>query len=298
MNRRFYTLDVFTAHALAGNPLAVVLDSDGLDDATMQSIAREFNLSETVFVFPPDDQTNRAALRIFTPASELPFAGHPTVGTAVLLAILDGKTDAGFGLEEKIGRVACQVSSDQSGLGEAVFTLPQLPKRVGDAASHALIAEALGVALDDIGFDDHMPMIASAGVGFNFVPLKSKAAVTRASIQNATWNAAFAIAGRPNVFLYTRETVAAEHHFHARMFAPHLGIGEDPATGSAVAAFARAFVDFDKPRDGTTRIMIEQGYAMGRPSQITLEVDCIGGVLQAARIGGSAVIVSEGTLRV
>jgi len=298
MNRRFYTLDVFTTMPLSGNPLAVVLDSDGLDDLKMQSIAREFNLSETVFVFPPQDSVNRAALRIFTPASELPFAGHPTVGTAVLLAVLDGKTSASFGLEEKIGRVDCVVSSDHAGKGEAVFMLPRLPERVGDAAPHALIAEALGVSSDEIGFDAHEPMIASAGVGFTFVPLKSKDAVTRASIKGTSWNDAFGAAGRPNAFIYSRETVQAEHHFHARMFAPHLGIGEDPATGSAVAAFARTFVDFEQPRDGTTRVIIEQGYAMVRPSQIMLEVDCAGGVLKAARIGGSAVIVSEGMLRV
>ena len=297
MNRRFYTLDVFTTMPLAGNPLAVVLDSDGLDETMMQSIAREFNLSETVFVLPPQDSTNRAALRIFTPASELPFAGHPTVGTAVLLAVLDGKSSASFGLEEKIGRVDCVVSSDQSTKGEAVFTLPRLPERISDAAPYAVMADALGISSDEIGFDAHKPMMASAGVGFTFVPLKTKDAVTRASIKGASWNEAFGAAGRPNAFIYSRETVEAGHHFHARMFAPHLGVGEDPATGSAVAAFARVFVDFERPQDGTTRIIIEQGYAMGRPSQITLEVDCINGVLNAARIGGSAVVMSEGTLR-
>lgn len=298
MTRRFYTLDVFTKTALAGNPLAVVLDSAGLSDHAMQIIAKEFNLSETVFMFPPKDHANRAALRIFTPATELPFAGHPTVGTAVLIAVLDNKASSSFGLEEIVGLVPCTATRISENEGEAVFTLPRLPERIADASSSSIIAEALGVAENDIGFDRHQPIVASAGVGFNFIPLKTKDAVTRASIKGANWTDAFKAAGRPNAFVYTRETVEAGHHFHARMFAPHLGIGEDPATGGAAAAFARAFVDFEHPKDGTHRIVIEQGYAMGRPSQITLEMDVKGGALIAARIGGSAVIVSEGTLRV
>ena len=296
MSRRFYTLDVFTKRALAGNPLAVVLDSDGLNDQAMQSIAKEFNLSETVFLFPPKDQAQRAALRIFTPATELPFAGHPTVGTAVLFAVLDNQASSSFGLEEHVGLVSCTASRISDREGDAIFSLPRLPERFAEPAPSSMIAEALGVSVDEIGFDHHQPIIASAGVGFNFVPLKTKDAVTRAFIKGAQWTETFKAAGRPNVFVYTRETVEREYHFHARMFAPHLGIGEDPATGSAVAGFARAFVDFEKPADGTHRIVIEQGYAMGRPSQITLEMDIAKGALVAARIGGSAVIVSEGTL--
>ena len=298
MSRRFYTLDVFTKRALAGNPLAVVLDSDGLNNQAMQSIAKEFNLSETVFLFPPKDQAQRAALRIFTPATELPFAGHPTVGTAVLFAVLDNQVSSSFGLEETVGLVPCTATRLSASSGEAIFTLPRLPECIAEPAPSSMIAEALGVSVDEIGFDHHQPIIASAGVGFNFVPLKTKDAVTRASIIGAQWTEVFKAAGRPNAFVYTRETLEAGHHFHARMFAPHLGIGEDPATGSAAAAFARAFVDFEKPADGTHRIVIEQGYAMGRPSQIILEMDVKGAALVAARIGGSAVIVSEGTLRV
>ena len=296
MRRRFYTLDVFTKTSLTGNPLAVVLDSGGLSDDTLQAIAREFNLAETVFVFPPNNVLNRAAIRIFTTAAELPFAGHPTIGTAILLATLDGEQTSSFGLEEKIGTVMCSIGLDDAGNSEAVFTLPCLPERIAEPASHAEIAEALGVSVDDIGFDHHQPMVASAGVGFNFIPLKTKEAVTRATISGKNWAQAFNPAGRPIAYVYTRETVEAGHHFHARMFAPHLGISEDPATGSAVAAFARVLVDYDQPGDGTHRVVIEQGYAMGRPSQIMLELDIANGALKAARIRGSAVIVSEGTL--
>lgn len=296
MRRRFYTLDVFTKTSLAGNPLAVVLESEGLSDDAMQRIAKEFNLSETVFLFPPKDPNNRAALRIFTPATELPFAGHPTVGTAVLLALIDEKDSVTFGLEETVGLVACDASRISDRMAEAIFTLPRLPTRIADAAPSSLIADALGVPLDEIGFDHHDTLVASAGVGFTFVPLKSLDSVARASINPALWAEAFRASGRPNAFVYCRDTTERGHHFHARMFAPHLGIGEDPATGSAVAAFAHAFVAFDHPIDGTHRIIIEQGYEMGRPSQITLEMDVKGGALTAARIGGYAVIVSEGNL--
>jgi trans-2,3-dihydro-3-hydroxyanthranilate isomerase len=296
MPRHFYTLDVFTKTALAGNPLAVVLDSEGLDDYAMQNIAREFNLSETVFVFPPQDESNRAALRIFTPASELPFAGHPTVGTAILLALLDGESNANFRLEEKIGLVECAIANAAQRVGEAIFTLPRLPERIGIATEASLMAKALGVTQGDIGFDRHKPILASAGVAFTLVPLRTKGAVTNASINTMHWSDAFGVAGRPNAFVYTRETVDPSHQFHARMFAPHLGIGEDPATGSAVAAFARAVVDFEQLVDGEHRFVIEQGYAMGRPSQIVLEMDVRDGALIAARIGGAAVVISEGRL--
>ena len=131
MPRRYAILDVFADRPLAGNPLAVVLDSDGLDGARMQAIAREFNLSETVFVLPPDDGRHRARLRIFTPARELPFAGHPTVGTAVLLALEDqgGATGAAaFGLEERVGVVPCAVAVEGEGRVRARFRVPRLPE--------------------------------------------------------------------------------------------------------------------------------------------------------------------------
>lgn len=299
MSRRFYTLDVFTKTALAGNPLAVVLDSDGLNDQAMQAIAAEFNLSETVFVFPPKDGANRAALRIFTPGRELPFAGHPTVGTAVLLAILDGvgQETKRFVLEEKVGLVPCAVKALSDGTLEAVFTLPRLPQRIEAAADVAHIAQAICVTEDDIGFDRHKPAVFSAGVGFTLVPLNHIAAVKRAGVSRAHWNIAIRPADHANAFIYCRETVATGHHFHARMFAPDLGIGEDPATGSAVAAFAGAVAECEDLSDGTHRFVIEQGYEMGRPSQIALELDITGGALFAARIGGAAVVISDGMLR-
>lgn len=302
MRRRFFTLDVFTRRPLAGNPLAVVLDAQGLTDAAMQAIAAEFNLSETVFVLPPADPHQRASLRIFTPGRELPFAGHPTVGTAVLLGVLDhghGHGVAAFGLEEKVGLVACavEVEGDGVGLGTATFDLPRLPQEIGEAAPDEAIAAAIGVEPEDIGFDRHEPTIYSAGVGFTFVPLRTREAVARARVNRERWKKAIGPADHANAFVYCRETTEPGHHWHARMFAPDLGIGEDPATGSAVAAFAGAVMRFEAPADGEHAMVVEQGYEMGRPSQITLGLTVAGGRLERATIGGSAVIVSEGALR-
>src|SRR4051794_39903446 len=170
MRRRFVTLDVFTQKRFAGNPLAVVLEPDGLDTAAMQAIAREFNLSETVFVFPPADKQHRAALRIFTPGRELPFAGHPTVGTAVLLGRLDGGSNAReFVLEEKIGPVACHVEPSGDG-GRARFDIPRLPAQAGDVADAATLAKALSLTPGDLGFADYTASRWSAGNPFTVVP--------------------------------------------------------------------------------------------------------------------------------
>jgi trans-2,3-dihydro-3-hydroxyanthranilate isomerase len=185
MTRRFYTLDVFAAQPLAGNPLAVVLDAQGLDGPRMQAIAREFNLSETVFVATPADPKHRASVRIFTPGREIPFAGHPTVGTAVLLAMLDTHSPSDLVLEEQIGPVSCRVQVSSPDHGHATFTLPRLPERIGPLPDSATLARALGVEAQDIGFGTHKPAIYSAGNAFRCVPLRSRDAVIRARPQGA-----------------------------------------------------------------------------------------------------------------
>lgn len=296
MKRRFVTLDVFTTRRHAGNPLAVVLQSEGLDTEAMQAIAREFNLSETVFVSPPEKQGHRASVRIFTPGAELPFAGHPTVGTAVWLALTDHAAGAPADmlvLEETIGPVSCAVEITGSHAGHAIFTLPRLPEQVGEAATAGAIAAALGLQSSDLGFAAHRPTVFSAGVPFLCVPVATREAVGRARPEAAHWQAAIGAGG---AFLYSAETAEAGNAFHARMFWPGTGIGEDPATGGAVAAFAGAVMAYDKPDDGDHRFVVEQGYEMGRPSQIALELSVRNGALVSARIGGSAIVVSEGVL--
>jgi trans-2,3-dihydro-3-hydroxyanthranilate isomerase len=294
MQRRFATLDVFTQRRFAGNPLAVVLEGEGLDTAAMQQVAREFNHPETVFVLPPQDKAHRARLRIFTPARELPFAGHPTVGTAVLLALQDGSAPGGeLVLEESIGPVRCTIENIGADRGRVRFLLPQLPAEAGPAPDDAALATALSLAPADIGFDGHRPSRWSAGNPFSFVPLAGLAAMARARPNSPAFDAAFDGIG---ALLYCRETAEPGHDFHARMFAPHLGVLEDPATGSAAAAFAGVVARSAGLPDGDHTLRIEQGYEMRRPSVIQLAMTLQGGRLTAASIGGGAVLVTQGTI--
>jgi trans-2,3-dihydro-3-hydroxyanthranilate isomerase len=297
MRRRFFTLDVFTDRRFAGNPLAVVLEPDGLDTAAMQAIAREFNHPETVFVFPPGDAAHRAALRIFTPGAELPFAGHPTVGTAVLLGRLDGGAGAReIVVEEKVGPVRCRVEPIDEHRGRATFTIPKLPEETRPAAATETVAAALGISPGDIGFDSVAPSCWSAGNPFTFVPVRGLEAIGRCRPDMAHWSAAFDAGGSGAAFIFCRETREAGNDFHARMFHPRMGIPEDPATGSAVAAFAGLLVRIAPRSDGDHAFRIEQGYEMGRPSLMALGLTLRGGKLTAATVGGHAVIVTEGAI--
>ena len=298
MKRRFQTLDVFTETALAGNPLAVVLDAEGLDDARMQAVAAEFNLSETVFVFEPRNAINSARVRIFTPKRELPFAGHPTVGAAALIAHqraadLLSAQDLRIVLEERIGDVVCVARKRKGQALAAYFELPKLPERLkGDPPSTADIAASLGLEPQDIGFDGHEPSLYSAGAPFLFIPIRSLDAIGRAAPGTLPW----ATKGGPATFVYTRETERKGSAYHARMFAGAWGVGEDPATGSAAAAFAGVVQAFDRPPDGEHMLTIEQGFEMGRPSLIALGLVIEEGALASATIGGSVVLVSSGAL--
>lgn len=302
MSRRFHVVDVFTENPFEGNPLAVVLDSEGLDDAAMLAITREFNLSETVFVQEPDDPVHSAKIRIFTPGGELPFAGHPTVGTAALLAELraPGHLSPGvvIALEEKVGLVKVDVNRKPGGRARAVFTIPRLPERLPVEFDPGLVARALGLEPLDLGFGAHGLSAWSAGVAFSMVPVKDLDTIGRIRCDVSHWSAAFARAGREGVFVYTRETVHPEHHVHARMFWPSAGMSEDPATGGAVAAFSGLAATVELPDDGRHQLIIEQGFEMGRPSLIALDLDIQGGRLVAAHIGGSVVRMSEGVLHV
>ena len=296
MRRRFVTLDVFTSRPFAGNPLAVVLDAQGLDDAVMQAIAREFNLAETVFVLPAEKASHRARLRIFTPAVELPFAGHPTVGTAVLLNRIDGRSDCEIVLEEGIGPVHCATAAIATERGRARFQLANLPAEVDQAASAEAIAAALGLKAEDIGFDDFKPSCWSAGISFTFVPVRGLDAIRRCQPNLAYWQAGFEQDGRSSAYVFCRETVDAGSAFHARMFAPRLGVAEDPATGAAAAAFSGVVVRFRSPADGAHDFLIEQGYEMGRPSLIGLSLTVQSRQLATAAISGEAIVISEGAI--
>jgi trans-2,3-dihydro-3-hydroxyanthranilate isomerase len=296
MRRRYFTLDVFTTKRLAGNPLAVVLEPDGLDTATMQAVAHEFNLPETVFVFTPEEKAHRARLRIFTPGRELQFAGHPTVGTAVLLGTLDGRSGVRqMILAEGVGPVTCTVEPKGEG-GRARFKLPREPERIEPVADALNIAEALGLSLDDLGFGNFAPENWTAGNPFTFVPVHGLEPIGRARPDMAKWPEVFGTEAPVGAFLFCPEVVEKGSSFHARMFAPGAGIPEDPATGSAAAAFAGLLAASGEFGDGEHTVTIEQGYEMGRPSQIRLLLTMGKGRLTAASIEGDAVLVSEGAI--
>jgi trans-2,3-dihydro-3-hydroxyanthranilate isomerase len=303
MQFSYHVLNVFTEERFGGNPLAVVLDADGLDGARMQKIARELNLSETVFVLKPEHGAHTARVRIFTPANELPFAGHPTVGTAALLAVLRAPEAAGPGealivLEEGIGIVRVGVRLRPGTAAHAAFDAPRLPAEAGTAPPADRLAAALGLIPSEIGFENHRPTKYGAGNTFIFVPVASLDAIGKAHVARPHWETALAGHGPLGTFLYCRQTVHTTSHFHARMFAPDSGVPEDPATGSAAAAFAGPVHRFDALPDGTHKRSIEQGYEMGRPSTIALTVEVENGKLSAVRIGGHAVRVAEGRIQV
>ncbi len=298
MERRYFLLNVFTDKAEGGNPLAVMTDTEGLDDETMQALAREIGLSETVFVFEPKNPAHLASIRIFTPAAELPFAGHPTVGTAICLTgqrlwrPRGAEFDSLAVLEAKGGILRVGVRPAGGGAAFAEFDAPRLPAPAGEAAPADRIAAALGLAPSDIGFENFTPMCFSVGVPYSFVPVHGLEAIGRAQIVEEHWSEAFG-PERGEPYLYCRETVMHRAVFHARMFAPTLGIPEDPATGSAAAAFAGVIRHFDNPPEGIYQGIIEQGIEMGQASEIHLEFEIAQRAIKVVRIGGHAVMLGE-----
>lgn len=299
MAREFQTLDVFTTHRFGGNPLAVVRDGKGLSTEQMQTIAAEFNLSETTFILPPADGANDAYVRIFTPKAELPFAGHPTVGTAIAIAEQeagDGPYTRELRLEEQVGLIAVTVTRDEEANTYAQFTNAVLPQVQLGAPKAAGIAAAINVGVEQIGFHNHEVRLLSAGVPYIFVPVSNMESLERASPNLNAWRKANFPAGMVGVFAYVRGGVLEETAWHARMFAPDQGIMEDPATGSAAATFPAQIMASEPLSEGVHRWTVEQGYEMGRPSQIYLEADVTEGAISAVRVGGYAVRVMTGKL--
>ncbi|MGO4449341.1 PhzF family phenazine biosynthesis protein [Phyllobacterium sp. TAF24] len=300
--RRYQVYDVFTDKVLTGNPLAVVHDSAGLDDVAMQKIAQEFNFSETVFVLPAQNPAHTARIRIFTPEYEMPFAGHPTVGSAIALAQVrfpdvSDDQEALIILEEQVGPVRCGVKLTSHG-AFAEFDLPKLPEPLPYEYDKIALARALGLEPKEIGFENHVPTIWDAGVPYLLVPVHGLAAAGRIRIDQAAMTKAAPTIGQRQLpaYVYCRETTLHDSHFHARMFVSGDGTYEDPATGSATAAFAGAIHYFDEPLDGLLRLWLEQGQEMGRPSRLRLELDIADQRLVGGRIGGSAVKTAEGQL--
>ncbi len=289
----FHTLDVFTTTPYAGNPLAVVLNADALTTAQMQTIAREFNLSETLFVQQPDDPAHTAKVRIFFPTAEIPFAGHPTIGCAILLAEnqFDGDFETEITLEEVAGLVPVSVSRKGNDI-QAEFTAPVIPYALDvKAPDPETLASGLNLPVAGIGFDDHAFGIFEGGPNFAYIPVASIDALSRAKIGSG-WEALTKQIGTNSAYVYTR----TETGYAARMFSPGDGIPEDPATGSASAIFAAQLLASGDLREGTNNFHLEQGVDMGRPSQIKLSIDLEDSKITAIRIAGTAVRISHGTL--
>lgn len=301
MARSYSVYDVFTDRKLAGNPLAIIHDADDLSDEAMQCIAKEMNLSETVFVQRPGNPAYVARIRIFTPGRELPFAGHPTVGTAIALAeqAHGGSTlDLVSVLEENVGPVRCAVRLAEGEASFAEFDLPRKSQQINMPLDRLGIANALSLKVTEIGFENHVPSLWSAGVPFLMIPVHDVGAAQRLDFDPQLWEETvpFVDGALASAYVYCRGGVNHVAKFHARMFASGMGIVEDPATGSAVAALSGAINHFDKLTDGHHGVMVEQGVEMGRPSFIHLHMDIEGGAISNARIGGKAVRVASGTL--
>jgi trans-2,3-dihydro-3-hydroxyanthranilate isomerase len=291
MGLEYCTLDVFTDRRFGGNPLAVVLDARSLDDATMQAVAREFSYSETTFVLPPADPAHAARVRIFTPGGELPFAGHPTVGTAFALATL-GRIAPEIGeivFEERIGPVPVSIERNGDGtVSRCTLTTAQQPALI-EPVDAGEVAAMLGLARDAV---QSTPEVWSCGVPFLLVPLTGIEQLSAARLDLARWRTLLDRRSTQKVYPVAP---AGTSWLRVRMFAPGLGVPEDPATGSAAAALA-GWLARQTGREGRQTWEILQGEEIGRPSTITLEFERSEGTAERVRVGGRAVMVARGTL--
>jgi trans-2,3-dihydro-3-hydroxyanthranilate isomerase len=299
---RFYTADVFTDRAFGGNPLAILPDARGLDSSRMQEIAREFNFSETTFVLPPEDKNHTRRVRIFTPGGEIPFAGHPTVGTAHVLAAvgeipLAGETTR-IVLEENVGPVPVAIRAKGGAPVYAQLSVARLPEVGPPPPPAERLARMLSLEPEDLAGDDMPPEAVSCGTPFLFVPLRGRDAVARARLKLDLWEETLRDYWTDDVFVFALDPERDDSDVRARMFAPGFGVPEDPATGSACVALGGYLATRSPRHDGTLRWIVEQGFEMGRPSILEVEVDKRAGAITAVRVGGATVLVTEGQMEV
>jgi trans-2,3-dihydro-3-hydroxyanthranilate isomerase len=283
-----------------GNQLAVFPDASRIPPHLMQSIAREFNFSETTFVLPPDDPSHTKRVRIFTPGNELQFAGHPTVGTAHVLATIGAVTLTGdetrIVLEEGVGPVPVVIRAENGRPTFAQLSVAKLPEVGPPPPSTTVLADLLSLSVNDL-LGDKMPAEAiSCGTPFLFVPLRDRDAVARARPKLDLLEQALRDYITNMVFVFAMEAERPGSQVRARMFAPVIGVPEDPATGSAAVGLGGYLANRDPRRDGLLSWRIEQGFEMGRPSILDVEVDKRGGEITGVRVGGQTVMVCEGKM--
>lgn len=298
MQRRYVTIDVFTDRLFGGNPLAVVLDAAGLSTAQMQALATEFNYSETSFVLPPVDPAHHARVRIFTPRRELPFAGHPNVGTAFALAQAWPDAPETLLFEELAGLVPVRLLRQEGQVVGAELTAPEMLTRHGTLPVGA-VAECLSLPPGDILIERHGPEIASVGLPFVVVELVSRAALRQAVPDLAAMARTLSQRGSGAIYLYTRAVEASERatDLQARMFIHADGMVEDPATGSATAAAVALLADLLPGPDAELSLSVRQGVDMGRPSLLQARAVKQGGVVRLVHVGGRCVPVMQGSVR-
>ena len=299
---RFVTADVFTDTPFGGNPLAVFPDARGLDYSRMHAIAREFNLSETVFVFPPENPANTKALRIFTPAGELAFAGHPTVGSAHALASLGhialNGPETQIIFEERVGPIPVKIRAENGKPVYCELSVAKLPEIGPAPPSRTTLADMLSLKATDMQSGSHTAQAISCGLPFTFVPVKDRDALSRAQVRMDLWHSVLANSWAPDIFVFTRDADRSGVDIRGRMFGPGVNILEDPATGSAAAALGGYLAARESQANGAFKWTIEQGVEMGRPSTLHVEADKVDGAITAIRVGGASVMMSEGTMQV
>lgn len=297
-DRRYVTLDVFTHQLFAGNPLAVVLDAQGLTTAQMQAIASEFNYSETTFVLPPRVSGHTAEVRIFTPRTEVPFAGHPNIGTAVALAkeleAKGGSPPERFIFEEAAGLVPIRLLREAGAVVGAELTAPERLS-VGSTVSLDDAAACVTLSPREIATSTHSPQVVSVGLPFLVMELRSRDALSRAKANAIVHERVLPEVGTDSVFAYVRGSDVG--HLHARMFAPLDATIEDPATGSATGATIALLTQLEPEPDTDLTWRIEQGIDMGRPSLILGRTQKRAGVVTAVNLAGNAVPMMRGVLR-
>jgi trans-2,3-dihydro-3-hydroxyanthranilate isomerase len=293
---RYYTCDVFTETRFGGNPLAVLPEAVGLSTQQMQQIAREFNFSETTFVFPARAGHTRH-VRIFTPAREIPFAGHPNIGTAFVLASAgefgEIKSSLTVTFEEESGLVSITIQESAGKVASCELTAPQ-SFSFGKTLPVELVAAAISIDPKEIATKTHGPQVASVGLPFIMVELRDRSVLEHARISMSGFEALAAQDVMPDVYLYTRASDGFD--IRARMFAPLSGVPEDPATGSANCALAGLLAHYSQDRNGSFTWRIAQGVEMGRPSTLIARAEKRDDVVQTTRIGGATVLVSEGVI--
>jgi trans-2,3-dihydro-3-hydroxyanthranilate isomerase len=300
----YCTADVFTEQPFGGNQLAVFPDARGIPEQRLLDVTREFNYSETTFVYPPSDAANTRRVRIFTPGGEVPFAGHPTVGTAHVLAAigeipLTGDTTR-IVFEEKVGPVPVTIHARDGQPVFAQLSVARLPELGPPPPSREAIATVLGLDAGDLLGDAWAPQSFSCGLPYLFVPLRDRAAVARARVKLDEWERTLVGTWAPELFVFAAGGERPGTDYRGRMFAPGLSVPEDPATGSACAALAGYLAARAPGRtgDGTLRWIVEQGFEMGRPSILEVEADVARGAVTAVRVGGSTVMVCRGTMEI